>query len=83
MKLYGNVSTARMSHTAIAFRRQPVDSLNGDFFTGDFCSRSVGKKKQMSISGHNFIEHTCAYARWALMHRFLSVRLSLDTNSGD
>ncbi len=33
-----------------------------------------------------FIEHTCAYARWALMHRFLSVRLSvclvsLDQNS--
>ena len=28
-----------------------------------------------------FFEHTCAYARWAFMHRFLSVRLwSLDQN---
>ena len=28
------------------------------------------------------VEHTCAYARWAHMHRFLSVRLvSLDQNS--
>ncbi len=39
------------------------------------------------LNGNNFFEHTCAYARWALMHRFLSVRpsvcLSLDTNSGD
>ncbi len=25
-------------------------------------------------------EHTCAYARWAHMHRFLSVRLWLDQN---
>ncbi len=26
---------------------------------------------------HHFFEHTCAYARWAHMHRFLSVRLSV------
>ncbi len=28
-------------------------------------------------------EPTCAYARWALMHRLASVRLSLDQNSLD
>ncbi len=30
-----------------------------------------------------FIEPTCAYARWVLMHRFAPVRLSLDQNSLD
>ncbi len=33
---------------------------------------------------NHFIEHTCAYARWAHMHRFLSVcPMSLDQNSLD
>ncbi len=32
---------------------------------------------------HHVFEHTCAYARWALMHRFLSVCLWLDHNSLD
>ena len=30
-----------------------------------------------TVSEVKFFEHTCAYARWALMHRFLSVRLSV------
>ena len=62
-----------------------------EYFRCDKCRRDLTMKAsfepqmtrvhQVLKYWGDIFEHTCAYARWAVMHRFLSVRLWLDQNS--
>ncbi len=54
-----------------SFPTEPQPSLSDEekIFTTVFTKG----KNFVQIRQYNFFEHTCAYARWAHMHRFLSV----------